>query len=142
MEEAEALCDRLAIQVKGRLRCLGTPAHLKRIYSSGYQLEVFLNPNGSETRLVAFVQAQLMREAKLREHHGNRYVFELPPPSHGNALSLGRLFSTLEQNKLNEGISDYALTQPLLEQVFLRFAREQELEDEVDQEATGDSDGQ
>merc|ERR1719230_1786056 len=41
MEEAEALCSRLAIQVKGQLRCLGTAMHLRNKYGSGYQLELF-----------------------------------------------------------------------------------------------------
>merc|ERR1711972_666519 len=40
MEEAEALSDRLAIQVAGRLRCVGSPAHIKATYGSGYQLEL------------------------------------------------------------------------------------------------------
>merc|ERR1712060_454374 len=40
MEEAEALCDRIAIQVKGQLLCLGTPSHIKALYGSGYQLEL------------------------------------------------------------------------------------------------------
>merc|ERR1712139_99528 len=40
MEEAEALSDRLAIQVQGRLRCIGTPDHIKRTHGSGYQLEI------------------------------------------------------------------------------------------------------
>merc|ERR1719326_597950 len=48
MEEAEALCDRIAIQVKGQLRCLGTPMHIKHKYGSGYQLELlFKPPHGS-----------------------------------------------------------------------------------------------
>jgi len=29
MEEAEALCTRIGIMVNGRLKCLGTPQHLK-----------------------------------------------------------------------------------------------------------------
>merc|ERR1712150_67613 len=40
MEEAEALSDRIAIQVKGQLRCLGTPLHIKSRYGSGYHLEL------------------------------------------------------------------------------------------------------
>eukprot|EP00913_Durusdinium_trenchii_P024376 g22885.t1 len=73
MEEAEALCDRIAIQdrvgargekrrkshrwvgelvasvkrskmqVRGQLRCLGSPLHIKAKYGSGYQLELFSN---------------------------------------------------------------------------------------------------
>merc|ERR1719230_1730151 len=41
MEEAEALCDRLAIQVKGQLRCLGTPMQIRNKYGFGYQLEIY-----------------------------------------------------------------------------------------------------
>ncbi|CAD7949722.1 unnamed protein product [Amoebophrya sp. A25] len=38
MEEAENLCDRVAIQVAGRWRCLGSPAHLRAVYGGGYEL--------------------------------------------------------------------------------------------------------
>merc|ERR1711959_113539 len=42
MEEADAVCDRLAIQVKGVLRCLGSPLHLKNKYGSGCHVEIQL----------------------------------------------------------------------------------------------------
>merc|ERR1712223_965144 len=42
MEECEALCHRLAIMVKGQLRCLGTPQHLKSKFGNGYQLDLTL----------------------------------------------------------------------------------------------------
>ena len=48
MEEAEATCDRIAIQVSGQLRCLGSALHLKSKYGSGYQLEVRLAKRGAE----------------------------------------------------------------------------------------------
>merc|ERR1711959_325274 len=58
MEEAEALCDRIAIQVKGQLRCLGTPGQIKKKYGSGYQLEIFSN-NGNVTEMTGFLQTKL-----------------------------------------------------------------------------------
>jgi len=42
MEEAEALCTRIAIMVSGKLRCLGTPQHLKSKFGDGFELEVKL----------------------------------------------------------------------------------------------------
>lgn len=42
MEEADALCSRVGIMVKGELRCLGSTQHLKNIYGAGYTLEVKL----------------------------------------------------------------------------------------------------
>ena len=40
MEEAESLCDRIAIMVAGRIRCIGTATHIKNKFGSGYELEV------------------------------------------------------------------------------------------------------
>ena len=46
MEEADALCSRVGIMVKGELRCLGSIQHLKNKFGAGYQLEVGeMNPN-------------------------------------------------------------------------------------------------
>lgn len=42
MEEADALCSRVAIMVRGELRCLGSTQHLKNLYGAGYTLEVKL----------------------------------------------------------------------------------------------------
>jgi ATP-binding cassette, subfamily A (ABC1), member 3 len=38
MEEAEALCSRLAIQVDGRFRCLGTSQEIKSKYGEGFEI--------------------------------------------------------------------------------------------------------
>lgn len=38
MEECEALCQRIGIMVSGRLRCLGSAAHLKLRFGNGYQV--------------------------------------------------------------------------------------------------------
>eukprot|EP01135_Chromosphaera_perkinsii_P005887 Nk52_evm20s370 gene=Nk52_evmTU20s370 len=40
MDEADHLCDRVAIMAKGELKCLGSPARLKRVYGQGYTLLV------------------------------------------------------------------------------------------------------
>jgi len=40
MEEAEALCSRVAIQVDGCFRCLGTPQQIKSRYGRGLELNV------------------------------------------------------------------------------------------------------
>ncbi len=45
MEEADALCGRIGIMVNGRLKCLGTPLHLKNKFGEGYVLSVSLDMN-------------------------------------------------------------------------------------------------
>lgn len=42
MEEAEALCSRIAIQVDGQFRCLGTAQQIKSLYGQGLELNVRL----------------------------------------------------------------------------------------------------
>ena len=44
MEEAEALCTRIGIMVKGQLRAIGEPQHLKHKFGSGYEIIVQLKP--------------------------------------------------------------------------------------------------
>ncbi|KAF4741401.1 hypothetical protein FOZ63_029177 [Perkinsus olseni] len=40
MEEAEALCSRIAIQVGGQFRCLGSPQRLKSRFGRGYEVSL------------------------------------------------------------------------------------------------------
>ena len=37
MEEADALSDRIAVMVKGKLSCIGTPLYLKNNFGDGYK---------------------------------------------------------------------------------------------------------
>lgn len=159
MEEAEALCDRIAIQVQGQLRCIGSPAHIKRMYGAGYQLELFIEPpslQGSFRRgdtagsnrlqrassasfkehaemadstnpILRFVREKVTPGAETLESHAARYLFQLPPVDKGG-VSLGHIFSTVQEHMEVMSIVDFSITQPSLEQVFLRFAKEQQVE--------------
>lgn len=40
MEEADALADRIAVVVDGKLKCIGTPLNLKNIYGEGYIINI------------------------------------------------------------------------------------------------------
>lgn len=48
MEEAEALCSRIAIQVDGLFRCLGTAQQIKSRYGEGLELNVRVSPTTQE----------------------------------------------------------------------------------------------
>lgn len=51
MEEAEYLSSRIAIQVDGMLKCLGTAQHIKSRYGGGFELEVKLEfPSKEEVK--------------------------------------------------------------------------------------------
>lgn len=48
LEDAEGLCDRIAIMVDGRAACLGSAQHLKAKYGSGYSVEVHLQQESDD----------------------------------------------------------------------------------------------
>eukprot|EP00747_Dinoflagellata_sp_TGD_P004853 gnl/TRDRNA2_/TRDRNA2_112198_c3_seq1.p1 gnl/TRDRNA2_/TRDRNA2_112198_c3~~gnl/TRDRNA2_/TRDRNA2_112198_c3_seq1.p1 ORF type:complete len:507 (+),score=110.23 gnl/TRDRNA2_/TRDRNA2_112198_c3_seq1:111-1523(+) len=147
MEEAEALCDRIAVQVKGQLRCLGTSLHIKSKYGSGYQLELFCRSRPSDEheqpdlreRVLNFVHSRIAQQATLVENHGERYLFQLPPASAAEALTLGKVFAEIQGSMEAVGIVDYSLTQPSLEQVFLRFAKEQDVQEAPTEDSPQDT---
>ena len=59
MDEAEQLCDRLAIMINGRFVVFGSPNYLKTQYGQGYTIELtqersaFNNPDTKITTLIA-----------------------------------------------------------------------------------------
>ncbi|ELW62507.1 ATP-binding cassette sub-family A member 3 [Tupaia chinensis] len=54
MEECEALCNRLAILVKGKFACLGSAQHLKKKYSNMYTLTVKIKIDNNEDKVKEF----------------------------------------------------------------------------------------
>lgn len=129
MEEAEALCTRIAIQVRGRFRCLGTALRLKLRYGSEYLIEIVMEASKASsehiTAVSEFVNSELSSQATLAEQHGSRCVFRLPLERHSkDGLTIGTVFTELGAWKDKLGITSYCINQPTLEQVFLRLARE------------------
>merc|ERR1719313_3059429 len=120
----------------GQLRCLGSPIHLRHRYGTGYQLEVFVNNGHDEgvdgTDAVAhFMREKVSDRATLLEAHPGRCLFQLPPvEGRPEDISLATVFTELSLARQRLGITEYSLWRPSLEQVFLRFAREQHSEEE------------
>ncbi|XP_011864541.1 PREDICTED: ABC transporter A family member 1-like isoform X2 [Vollenhovia emeryi] len=125
MEEADALCSRVAIMVNGELRCIGSTQHLKNVYGAGYTLEIKLGgdctPTSSNDRIAslkAFV-ANLFPDAILEESFADRLVFAVPQHA---VKSLAECFTQFEKAKLEMDIEEYSFSQITLEQVFLKFS--------------------
>ncbi|XP_021921419.1 ATP-binding cassette sub-family A member 5-like [Zootermopsis nevadensis] len=132
MEEADALCSRVGIMVKGELRCIGSTQHLKNLYGAGYTLEMKLR-GGDRTPttpssdrhcdLKEFV-AGLFPDATLEESFADRLMFSVPQHA---VTSLAECFSQLETAKSELDIEEYSFSQTTLEQVFLKFAHYDEV---------------
>ncbi|KAJ4426611.1 hypothetical protein ANN_26409 [Periplaneta americana] len=132
MEEADALCSRVGIMVKGELRCIGSTQHLKNLYGAGYTLEMKLRggdrtpttpSSDRHSDLKEFV-AGLFPDATLEESFADRLMFSVPQHA---VTSLAECFSQLEKAKSELDIEEYSFSQTTLEQVFLKFAHYDEV---------------
>lgn len=128
MEEAEAVCDRVAILVSGKLRCIGTVQHLKSKFGRGYFLEMKLKevPDMQQKERLQREILYIFPNASYQESFASILAFKIPREDvHSLALS----FSKLEEAKHAFNIEEYSFSQATLEQVFVELAKEQEEED-------------
>ncbi|CAI9593709.1 unnamed protein product, partial [Staurois parvus] len=125
MEEAEAVCDRVAIMVSGKLRCIGSIQHLKSKFGKGYLLEIKLK----DTQQVNVIHQEVLRlfpKAAKQDRFSSLLVYKIPMD---NVQSLSQAFLHLENAKQTYHFEEYSFSQSTLEQVFLELAKEQEKED-------------
>uniref|UniRef100_A0A3P8UFW8 ATP binding cassette subfamily A member 5 n=1 Tax=Cynoglossus semilaevis TaxID=244447 RepID=A0A3P8UFW8_CYNSE len=130
MEEAEAVCDRVAIMVSGQLRCIGSIQHLKAKYGQGYSLEVKLRDGltGRQQEALLHKEVQEIFPHAIRQESFNTLmVYKIPME---DVTSLSRSFSELERAKQTFNFEEYNFSQCTLEQVFLEFVKEQENEED------------
>nr|CAD7439812.1 unnamed protein product [Timema bartmani] len=122
MEECEALCTRITIMVNGAFKCLGSSQHLKSKFGRGYTLIVRCKSDtcGSVSEHIT----SILPHATLTDMHHTQLQFELAQ----GALTLALVFRMMQQAKQNGLIEDYSLSQTTLEEVFMRFAKEQTAE--------------
>ncbi|KAF4012943.1 hypothetical protein G4228_003028 [Cervus hanglu yarkandensis] len=128
MEEAEAVCDRVAVLVSGRLRCIGTVQHLKSKFGKGYFLEIKLKDwieDLEVDRLQREIQC-IFPNASRQESFSTILAYKIPKE---DVQSLSQSFSKLEEAKHTFAIEEYSFSQATLEQVFVELTKEQEEED-------------
>ncbi|ORX37478.1 P-loop containing nucleoside triphosphate hydrolase protein [Piromyces finnis] len=119
-EEAEALCNRIAILVKGRLVCIDTPRSIKMNHSNIYTLEVFTSdPEEFEKSIVKEknlfgLEADETYDVESSMNY-QKYSIKI------KIENIGRVFSLMESAKDQRIINQYNFGQYSLEQVFISF---------------------
>jgi ABC-type multidrug transport system ATPase subunit len=129
MEECEALCQRIGIMVRGRLKCIGSIQHLKNRFGRGYMMEI--NTVESQREVVKQLMFKQFPGVELTEFHAGRLKFQLPKLQ----TSLSQVFGSIESMKDELQISDYSISQSTLEQIFVNIARQQEEQEAEEKEA-------
>ncbi|XP_031638221.1 ATP-binding cassette sub-family A member 2-like [Contarinia nasturtii] len=128
LEECEALCTRLAIMVKGELKCLGSAQYLKNRFRKGYLLQIKispqtkprmtkLDPETTMLQLVNFINRNFPDATLERKNHG-LWTYFIPQTKKRQPSFM---FGIMERARSTLGITDYSLTQTTIEQVFLSF---------------------
>uniref|UniRef100_A0A8C4VVH8 ATP binding cassette subfamily A member 10 n=1 Tax=Gopherus evgoodei TaxID=1825980 RepID=A0A8C4VVH8_9SAUR len=113
MKEAEALCDRVAIMVSGKLHCIGSIQYLKSKFGKGYLLEIKVK----DPEQVDLIHAEITRIFPLaarQERYSSLMVYKIPME---NVQSLSQAFFNLEAAKRTFDLEEYSLSQSTLEQV-------------------------
>uniref|UniRef100_A0A8C5QZ00 ATP binding cassette subfamily A member 5 n=1 Tax=Leptobrachium leishanense TaxID=445787 RepID=A0A8C5QZ00_9ANUR len=130
MEEAEAVCDRVAIMVSGQLRYIGSVQHLKSKFGRHFSLEMKLEADTGVQKedLVHKAILQIFPNASRQESFASLLSYKVPKD---DVQSLSQTFSKLEQVKHAFCVEEYSFCQSTLEQVFIELAKEQEEEDNV-----------
>lgn len=144
MEEAEALCHRIAIMDRGNLQCIGSAQHLKTKYGDvdGYRLFIKLE-DGAATQKKDNLKRRVLQNAaeqlavngkapriRLLDDDNATLTFSIRRGAdhdhHGAAaehLPLGKLFGFIESIKSEFQILEYSIGQNTLEQVFMQLVR-------------------
>uniref|UniRef100_A0A672NZL0 ATP binding cassette subfamily A member 5 n=1 Tax=Sinocyclocheilus grahami TaxID=75366 RepID=A0A672NZL0_SINGR len=117
MEEAEAVCDRVAIMVSGQLRCIGSIQHLKGKFGRGYSLEINLREELTGLQQVALLHKEILKifpHAARQDSFATLMVYKIPME---DVKSLAKSFAQLENAKQNFNFEEYNFSQSTLEQV-------------------------
>ncbi|KAM5213444.1 ATP-binding cassette sub-family A member 10 isoform 2-T3 [Hipposideros larvatus] len=115
MAEAEAVCDRVAIMVSGRLRCIGSIQHLKSKFGKDYLLEVKMKEPTQAEALHTEIQKLFPRAAR-QERYSSMMTYKLPM---ADVHPLSQAFFKLEAVKQTFDLEEYSLSQATLEQITL-----------------------
>ncbi|XP_075296728.1 ATP-binding cassette sub-family A member 9 isoform X2 [Opisthocomus hoazin] len=125
LEEAAAMCDRMAILVSGQLRYIGSLEDLKSKFGTSYHLEVKMTDTGQSDVLHAEI-LRLFPHAARQERTSSLLVYKIPTE---DALPLSQSFSKLEAAKQNFRLEEYSLSLHTLQQVFVDLTQDPEEHD-------------
>jgi ABC-type multidrug transport system ATPase subunit len=129
MDEADVLCDRIAIVAGGRLRAVGTQQRLKHRFGSGYRLTLHLAPpspaalEATAARAHAYVIRALSPSALLLSRVGSSMTYVLP-----RGTDVAAVFGALDsvRGASDTGIAEFGVQQASLEEVFVKVVRSSE----------------
>uniref|UniRef100_A0A5F9C9C6 ABC transporter domain-containing protein n=1 Tax=Oryctolagus cuniculus TaxID=9986 RepID=A0A5F9C9C6_RABIT len=116
MDEADILGDRIAIMIKGTLRCCGSSVFLKRKYGAGYHIVMEKEPHCDVEKMSALIQ-YYVPDATLENDIGDELSFMLPKKY---TTRFKDLFNELEMKQKDLGIVSFVASITTMEDVYLK----------------------
>lgn len=150
MDEAEQLCDKLAIMINGRFVVLGSPNYLKTQYGHGYTIEIQQENSlfkRQDTNIHTIIKQRIPTALLIHDSSAAELVGRDAPPTEsapmiaiskphvevryrieginivGSEVMLSSTFGHLAEMLKDKVIKDFSLTRTNLEQVFINFAK-------------------
>ena len=121
MDEAEVVGDRIAIIDHGHLLCVGGLPYLKEQFKLKYLLRVEKERKEVSTNSITELVETHLSTAKLEMEGDKEIHYSLPISAVKENQSLSDLFSVLEEEREQIGVSSFVLEAPTLEQLFLKL---------------------
>eukprot|EP00727_Mastigamoeba_balamuthi_P000980 m51a1_g1088 putative atp-binding cassette sub-family a member 5 (1369) ;mRNA; r:51425-56735 len=115
MDEAETLCHRIGVLVRGRLRCLGTPQQLKERFGNTYCLQATVRDGAAFGELM-----QRLFPGVAWQPEAGRVAAQIPTVG----VSVSSVFAALEGLKQSGAVAEYSFSQTSLAQAFISVVKE------------------
>ena len=135
MDEAESLCDNIAIMINGRFVCYGSTGHLKNTYGQGYSITLkhlqakdeFVNWICTSYNFLQHENSVVTDEIDMGSGVKVMESFfkvkqAVPLQTIGGLSALFHIICSLKENST---IKDFTITRSSLETVFVQFAKHQ-----------------
>jgi len=126
MEEADLLADSIAIMAKGKLRCCGSSLFLKKRFGIGYNCVLTKARPDCDINSVDSLIRKHISEAQPLTCAAGEISYQLPL---GKEQAFVSLFADIEEQRDVLGVGGYGMSMTTLEEVFIKLAMENHVED-------------
>ena len=118
MQEADSVCDKIGMIHKGKLRCIGTPLHLKRKFGRGYKFTIV--DNNESPQYAKEEIEELFKNVRHLSSTKGQHVFQVD----ADAIQISRALAHFAQQDRN-----WSVSQASLEEVFEKIVQKSEDEE-------------
>lgn len=120
MDECEQLCNRLAIMVEGRFKCIGCIQKLKTVFGNGFSITITTKESAVKNDVEEMkLQMNQIFSCQLRDDYAGTLTYNVLEKN----ISWGNVFNKMEQfgHKNFKVIQDFQINEATLEDIFLQF---------------------